>query len=159
MLIYIGATSKKTNGGKMVEYDMGGVLFALAAASCTTVSMLTGKFASTAVPKINYIFVSYTLVMIYTFLINRYFHNNSSKDYDRKKIYLFGGIIGIFNFIGYFLVLKAFSMGPMSLIQAIFSNSFLIPVALSVVFLKEKFDIHKLIVILLATISIIMIKS
>ena len=40
-----------------------GVSLALLAAFSTSISMLTGKFASTEVPKLNYIFISYTCLL------------------------------------------------------------------------------------------------
>lgn len=137
-----------------------GVLLALLAAFSTSISMLTGKFASTEVPKLNYIFVSYSLVMIYTFFINKTIYrkaSNPSKQ-DKKKIALFGSIIGILNFAGYFLVLSAFATGPLSLIQGISSNSFVIPIILAIIIFKEKFTYKNAIVVALAILSILLIK-
>lgn len=138
-----------------------GLLFALLAAFSTSISMLTGKYASTEVPKINYIFISYTLVMIYTFIINKYFYKQSenNKTGNSRKVILFGIIIGILNFAGYYLVLSAFESGPLSLIQGISSNSFIIPVILSVIILKERFSYKNAVAVILSVISILLIKS
>lgn len=137
-----------------------GLLLALLAAFSTSISMLTGKYASTEVPKLNYIFISYTFVMIYTTLINKFITQKKERPNKiiKKKTILFGIIIGILNFSGYFMVLKAFAIGPLSLIQGISSNSFIIPVILSVIVFKEKFTYKNLIVIILAIVSILLIK-
>lgn len=136
-----------------------GLLFALLAAFSTSISMLTGKFASTEVPKINYIFVSYSLVMIYTTFINRKMYKKRHIDKSLKiKVLKYGVIIGILNFLGYFLVLNAFATGPLSLIQGISSNSFVIPIILSIIVYKEKFTYKNAIVLFLAILSIILIK-
>ena len=162
ILAYISFDIQKT---KSIEIDKRkqiiGLLLALAAAFSTSISMLTGKFASTEVPKINYIFVSYTLVMIFTFVINKTFYRSKKKitKIDKRKVLKFGIFIGVLNLIGYFCVLQAFATGPLALIQGISSNSFIIPVILSVIIFKEKFTYKNAIVIALAIISILLIKS
>jgi len=137
-----------------------GIIFALLAAFATSISMLTGKYASTEVPKINFIFISYTMVIAYTIFINKFLVKKESKKIktNLKKVTLFGIIIGILNFAGYYLVLSAFATGPLSLIQGISSNSFIIPIILSVIFLKEKFTYKNAIVVFLSILSIILIK-
>ena len=70
----------------------------------------------------------------------------------------FGIIIGILNFSGYFMVLSAFETGPLSLIQGISSNSFIIPVVLSIFVFKEKFSYKNAVVVILAVLSILLIK-
>jgi drug/metabolite transporter (DMT)-like permease len=138
-----------------------GLLFAILAAFSTSISMLTGKFASTSVNKLNYMFISYSLVMVYTYFINKIFYSKKSKVISKeiiKKTYLFGIIIGILNFTGYFLVLNAFAIGPLSLIQGISSNAFIIPIILSFIVFKENLNSKKIIVIIMAIIAILMLK-
>ena len=55
------------------EGRMAGFLLALAAASCVTISVVAGKFASTSVPLFSYMFVSYALVVFHTLCIERVF--------------------------------------------------------------------------------------
>ncbi len=142
---------------KKLQYK--GLLFALLGAVATSFSMLAGKYASSEVPKLNYIFVSYGLVFIYTTIIGRTFYRkDKSPKSDKKKIFYFGLIAGVLNFGGYFLVLMAFETGPLSLIQGISSNAFIIPVILSVWVFKEKFTVKNAIVIVLSIISILLIK-
>jgi len=137
-----------------------GFILAVLAALSTSISMLTGKFASSVVPKLNYMFVSYTLVFIYTIIINKtYYRNSENPTKDAKnKILLFGIIIGILNFAGYYLVLNAFEKGPLTLIQGINSNSFIIPIVLSIIIFKEKFTYKNAIVLILSIISVLLIK-
>jgi len=161
ILAYISVNIKQDKTAQIdKKQQLAGVLLALLAAFSTSISMLTGKFASTEVPKLNYIFTSYTLVMIYTFIINKTIYRKAEKPakQDRKKIILFGSIIGVLNFAGYYLVLTAFSTGPLSLIQGISSNSFIIPILLSIFIFKEKFTYKNAIVVALAILSILLIK-
>jgi drug/metabolite transporter (DMT)-like permease len=137
-----------------------GFLLAILAALSTSISMLTGKFASSVVPKLNYIFISYTLVMIYTIIINKTYYKNAeiSNKTHKNKTSLFGVIIGILNFAGYYLVLNAFEKGPLSLIQGINSNSFIIPIILSIIIFKEKFTYKNAIVVIWSVASVLLIK-
>jgi drug/metabolite transporter (DMT)-like permease len=55
-----------------------GFLLALAAASCTTITIIAGKYASTRAPHLSFMFVSYSLVVGHTFLIERIFLREKS---------------------------------------------------------------------------------
>ena len=161
ILAYISINIKKEKTDvKDKKQQRLGLLFALLAAFSTSISMLAGKFASTEVPKLNFIFVSYTLVMLYTFVINKVVYRKVAKPSKlvRKKVLLFGVVIGILNFIGYFFVLSAFETGPLSLIQGISSNSFIIPIILSIIVFHEKFTYKNAIIVILAVFSILLIK-
>ena len=162
MLAFISLSIKKENktGAFDKKKQILGLLLALLAAFSTSISMLTGKYASTEVPKLNYIFVSYTLVMIYTFIISKTIYRKKQVESKKmkRKIFIFGFTVGILNFAGYFLVLSAFATGPLSLIQGISSNSFIIPIILSIIVFKEKFNYKNAIVLIFAILSVILIK-
>ncbi|MCF6364973.1 MAG: GRP family sugar transporter [Bacteroidales bacterium] len=162
VLAYISFNIKTENKKTKIKdkKQLTGILFALLAAFATSISMLTGKYASTEVSKINFIFISYTMVIVYTVIINKFVikKDQKKKNSGSKKVILFGIIIGLLNFAGYYLVLSAFATGPLSLIQGISSNSFIIPIVLSVIFLKEKFTYKNAIVVALSILSIILIK-
>jgi len=163
MLIYISLSNKS---GKIEipkfsknNQEFIGILLALVAAVATSFSMLAGKYASSEVPKMNYIFVSYSMVFIYTTIIGKFFKNKKkNKDTNIKKTIWFGIMIGVLNFVGYLCVLYAFETGPLTLIQGISSNSFVIPIILSIIVFKEKFGWKNFIVVVLSIITIIIIK-
>jgi drug/metabolite transporter (DMT)-like permease len=142
------------------EGRAGGFLLALAAASCITVSVLTGKFASTRVPLFSYMFVSYSLVVLYTFVLARVrasSHCPAEEDKPgRRRTHLYGAGIGVLNFAGYFLILKALSSGPLALIQGISSTSFVIPILLAAVFFKERLTLRRSLVVVCAVVSVIL---
>lgn len=165
MLAYISLNIKdKSNSASETpdpKKQLWGLGFALMAAFGTSLSMLTGKFASTQVPKLNYIFFSYSMLMVTTAILNRTVYKAKSRSEDRqvkKKTNLFGFVIGILSFVGYYLVLSAFEKGPLSVIQGISSNSFVIPIVLSIIIFREKLNYKKAIVVLLAVLSIVLLK-
>ena len=81
-----------------------------------------------------YIAASYALVFVFTGgrrAVRRARGKSPPPRGRRGERMLFGVAIGALNFAGYFLVLQAFGSGPISLSQAIFSSSIVVPVLLS----------------------------
>lgn len=135
-----------------------GFMFSLIAASATALSMTIGKVASQSVPKINYIFISYTMVAIYSYFGSSVIRkkDNTSHELNRETIIL-GVIIGTLNLAGYFLVLKSLSIGPMSGVQPIFAMSIIIPISLSRLIYKEKFTKLRIFAVILSLASILLV--
>ncbi len=149
----MGSESGKTN---LIDLKKG-ITLATVTAISSGISVFTGKLASTRVPKLSYIFISYAFVFIYTHIIStRYKKETRAKaDY---RVNLFGIAIGLLNIFGYYLVLQAFSTGPLTLVQGISSTSMIIPILLSVFFLKEGFNVRKGIIIVMALAAVMLIK-
>ncbi len=133
-----------------------GVLLAIIAAISTAISMLTGKFAAAEVSIFPYMCVSYFLVWGNTLWINRWVVPGGGA---RSVEMIFGLVIGVLNFAGYFCFLQAVKLGPLSLVQGINSNVFVIPILLSVLVYKEKLDFRKIFILLLTLVCIFLIKS
>jgi len=158
--IFLGLSMQNKNNVTHSNVRLKGLFFAVIAAFSTSLSMLAGKYASSSVPNLNYMFVSYLFVVFYTLILNRV-GESPEKEKPHKyynKILLFGIPIGILNFAGYYFVLQAFASGPLSLIQGITSNSFVISVLLAILIFKERFTYKNAIVVALAVISILLIK-
>ena len=134
-----------------------GFIFSLAAACSTSISMTVGKLASKSVPKINYIFISYTLVAFYSYIASSQKRANPNNEKLKFKDAFFGCLIGSLNLFGYFLVLKAFSIGPMSGVQPIFAMSIVMPILLSRIFYKEELNLYRVGALILSLLSIILI--
>ncbi len=149
----------KNDKGEIISLKKG-LTFSFISAIGSGFSIFTGKLASNEVSTMPYIFISYSFVMIYTFLISIILRKKSKNE--KTKLFIpsdkYGFLIGVLNFFGYYSILTAFSKGPLSLIQAIFSVSMVISILMAVVFLKEPFDKKKGIVLAIAMIAVILIK-
>lgn len=119
---------------------MGGIL-AVGSAVFTAMSMTVGKLlAESSSNRLAYICVSYSLVFVFT-LGKQSVARRGVKwipELLDAKLCLYGMGIGVLNFAGYFLVLQAFGSGPISLSQAVFSSSLIIPILLSRLIYHEK---------------------
>lgn len=137
-----------------------GVLFAVGSAVFTALSMTVGKLlAESSSNRLAYICVSYALVFLFTLgkqcVVRR--GVRWLPELLNPAMLLYGGSIGLLNYVGYFLVLQAFGSGPISLSQAIFSSSILIPILLSRLFYHERLTPMRLGAIVLAILSVVFI--
>ncbi len=138
---------------------LGGILLALASAACTSLSMTVGKLlAESPSNRIAYIGASYTLVFLFTLGRNLAVHRGRAFRFDRRtgEMAVVGAAIGLLNFIGYFLVLQAFGSGPISLSQAIFSSSIVVPIVLSRWLYREELTPLRAAAVGLAILSVVL---
>jgi len=157
VLILISSEQFKLSG----KHTLKGIFFAVFAALCTSFSMTAGKLASTKVDRTSFIFLSYIIVAIISFSGYMNHRNMEEKKQAFKKpgVFIIGSIIGILNFAGYALVLKAFAEGSISLVQPIFALSILLPIFLSAIIYKEKLTIIRLLSIGLSLTAVLLIKN
>ena len=123
--------------------------------------MTAGKLASVQVDRTSYILLSYSIVALISLFSYLKFtpDREKQKTFKRPGIFIIGSIIGILNFAGYGLVLKAFAAGSMSLVQPIFALSILIPIFLSAAIYKEKLTLIRILSIGLSLASVLLIKN
>jgi bacterial/archaeal transporter family protein len=156
VLILISSEQFKLTGSQTLK----GIFFAVFAALCTSFSMTAGKLASVNVDRNSYILLSYTIVaLISLFGYLKYPDNRKLITFRQPGIFLIGSTIGVLNFVGYGLVLKAFAAGSMSLVQPIFTLSILIPIFLSAIIYKEKLTPIRIISIGLSLAAVLLIKN
>lgn len=157
VLTLISSEQFKISGSSTLK----GIFLAVFAALCTSFSMTAGKLASVNVDRNSYIFLSYSIVALislfgYLRLTDK---EEKSRTFTRPGIFLIGCIIGVLNFAGYGLVLKAFAAGSMSLVQPIFTLSILIPIFLSALLYKERLSLIRIISIGLSLAAVLLIKN
>jgi drug/metabolite transporter (DMT)-like permease len=157
VLILISSEQFKISG----SHTLKGIFFAVFAALCTSFSMTAGKLASVSVDRNSYILLSYSIVALISLIGYLRLTNKEvkSRTFSRPGIFVIGGIIGVLNFAGYGLVLKAFAAGSMSLIQPIFTLSILIPIFLSAAIYKEKLTVIRILSIGLSLAAVLLIKN
>jgi len=123
--------------------------------------MTAGKLASVNVDRNTYILLSYSIVALISLFgyLRLTDIEVKSSTFKRPGIFAIGSIIGVLNFAGYGLVLKAFAAGSMSLVQPIFTLSILIPIFLSALLYKERLTFIRIISIGLSLAAVLLIKN
>ncbi len=157
VLILISSEQFKLSG----KHTFKGIFYAVFAALCTSFSMTAGKLASTRVDRTTFILISYAIVAVIS-LIGYYKHNNpeeKGRAFKKPGVFFIGSVIGLLNFAGYILVLKAFAAGSISLVQPIFALSILIPIFLSAFIYKEKVTLIRILSIGLSLAAVLLIKN
>ncbi len=138
----------------------GGMGLGLASAVFVASSLTVGKLlADSPANRIAYIGASYTLVFLFTLGWNLRTRRGRPRRGTRRtgEMVAFGSAIGLLNFAGYYLVLQAFGSGPISLTQAIFSSSIIVPILLSHWIYHEKLTPLRATAIALAILSVVLI--
>jgi len=138
-----------------------GVTYILVAAVAIALSMTTGKLAAMNVEKLPYIFLSYLMAGSYTFAARKFFfHREKALPSAKKRKLIFLGItLGALNITGYYMILKAWSTGPLSLVQGIISLTMIITIILSSIFYKEKFTPRIAVALALSMLAAFLIKG
>jgi uncharacterized membrane protein len=147
---------------------------AVSAALFTAFSALINKKGSMQTDINAFVMVSYftAFLMSLVFLKINHLHSKKSNqknlspqnntpgtDFNIKKAQLGLGIaMGLTNFIGFILILTAFSMGPLHIIHPIFSSSMVISVILSVIIYKEGMNLKIGIAICAVLAAVILVK-
>ena len=157
VLILISSEQFKLSG----KHTLKGIFYAVFAALCTSFSMTAGKLASTTVDRTTFILLSYTIVAVIslTGYLKHNYKKGKTETFKKPGIFIIGSFIGILNFLGYVLVLKAFAAGSISLVQPIFALSILLPIFLSALIYREKLTILRIISIILSLAAVLLIKN
>lgn len=114
-----------------------GLLLVAACVLCGAVASISSKFAAVATSKTAFMALSYLLGTIFSLAMARTWKRGESAPRTGAVVGI-GVLMGLFNFAGFYAFLAALERGPLSLIALITGMHFVIPVALSVLFYREK---------------------
>ncbi|MGC4119531.1 MAG: DMT family transporter [Myxococcales bacterium] len=129
---------RKNEAGTTI--DLTGIALAAGAAVCTAGSMTVGRLASRAGAVLPFVATTYALTALLAFAGVRLLP--VPKDGERETAWRLGLVIGVLNFAGYLLLMKAWAQGPMVLVQGIFASSMLIAVGLTAWRLREPLTVR-----------------
>lgn len=157
-ILVIFILTRKSEREKVPEknFDLG-ITLALIALAFTAVTTVVVKFASMNFSNIAFMAVSYSLNTFFSLALIKKLKQKKENP-NHKNAIIIGFFIGVCNFIGFFILLKALSIGPLSLIATINGLSFIIAVILSVLIYKEKVTSMRILGILLAILSMILMR-
>lgn len=156
--VMIFAARKHSSRGSVDHGHFKGFIMALAAGACTAVSVSFGRVAArSGIDRLSYVMLSYGLVSLLSYGWHKGVRGGN---YTMGK-YGVGIAVaaGCMNFVGYLLVLQAFSIGPLSLIHPVFSMSIIIPIALSVLIYRERLTPRNCVAIALCFTAVYLLKA
>jgi drug/metabolite transporter (DMT)-like permease len=121
------------------------------------ISSISSKFAALYVNKLCFMAISYAMGMIFSLgMVNKLGGKEVKRNH--KEAFLIGFVMGLINFAGFYLFLKALSLGPLSIIVSITGMHFVIAIFLSAIIYKEKLNFLRILGIGLAVLSIVLLR-
>lgn len=124
---------------------------------CGAVASISSKFAAMHTNKMAFIAGSYFLGTLFSFFLrNRLVMRAAGSR--RTDAVTIGVIMGLLNFVGFYVFLLALASGPLSIIASIVGLHFVISILLSVIIYSEKLTLARIIGILLTVFSVILLR-
>jgi len=134
-----------------------GLLLVMISTLSGAVSSITSKFAAVHTNMLAYMAVSYIASTVFSFGMRNRLQTEEVTG-NRKMAMIIGLVMGLINFGGYFLFLKALSMGPLSLVAPITGMAFVMAIILSALFYKEKLTPLRILGISMTLMSVILMR-
>jgi drug/metabolite transporter (DMT)-like permease len=134
-----------------------GLLLVSISLFCGSIASISGKFAALYTNRMAFMGLSYMIGAIFSFTLTRT-QKKGREPQKLKESVIIGLIMGLINFVGFYTFLKALSLGPLSIIVSITSLHFVIAIVLSSLIYKERFNRLRIAGVLLAVLSVILLR-
>jgi len=106
------------------------------------VASISSKFAAVSGSKVGFMALSYLLATVFSLAIDRRWGGGEPRTNAGTAIWI-GVLMGLLNFFGFYAFLAALESGPLSVIALITGMHFVIAIALSVVFFRERVTLRR----------------
>lgn len=159
LLIILAINLIHNNSKKSEDYDKKkiGFLFAFLSIIPGAGMVITNKYTALNTDLNFFIVVTYMFSVLISFTSHS-IAKEKTKKYDVKKSILFGILIGIFNFSGFFSVLTAMKTGPLSVVAPVITTNAIITIILSKIVHKEELTLKQFGFVMLSIVGIILLK-
>lgn len=144
--------------GKKLQYSEEILIIGLGIIFLSFLGKIIQKFAANSVDIHAFQIYEYLSAVIFSLVLNLYIHKKEFKQHLFSDSIKSGFIIGVPSFMGGYALLIALTKGPFSLITSIHSLYILITAITAYFIFKEKLDLRKIILILIAVVATILIK-
>lgn len=134
-----------------------GLLLALLSLTGGAAASISSKFAAIYTDPLAYMALSYVLSTVFSFGLRRSFQRQSVNPDFRPALFI-GVSMGLINFGGYYLFLRALALGPLSIVISLTGLHFVIPIVLSVLFYRERLGRVRILAILMTVVSIFLLR-
>lgn len=121
------------------------------------VAAVSSKFAAVYTNSMAFIALTYTLSMLFSLGLQKPFEKGgASRRYGEAL--LIGLVVGLINFVAFVALLQALKTGPLSIIVPVVGMNFVLANILAVIFYREKLTLVKTVGILMAVLSLLLMK-
>jgi len=134
-----------------------GILLASLSLVGGAVASISSKFAAMYDNPLAYMALSYLLSTLFSFGLRRRFEQQGVSR-DLRPALMIGLAMGLINFAGYYLFLKALALGPLSIVISLTGMHFVIPIVLSVLFYGERLHVLRMLAVVMTIVSILLLR-
>jgi drug/metabolite transporter (DMT)-like permease len=134
-----------------------GIVLIFTAFTSGAVAAISSKFAAIGTNHLAFIALSYTLSMLFSFLLRSRLQGEDENP-DHRNALVIGLCMGLVNFVGFYALLRALSAGPLSIVISVTGMYFVIAVVLSTIIYRERLTPLRLAGIALTVVSITMMR-
>jgi len=145
-------------GGASAFSSPKGLLFVGAAIIGGTGAALSSRYAALATDKTAFMAVSYGLSTLLLIGVGRR-HAGGASPANPGNSLVIGIVMGILNVVGFYAYLEGLARGPLSLVTVITGMHFVVAVILSLIFYRERLTVFRTVGILLAVVSLFLLKG
>ena len=143
--------------GPSVSQNKRGLILVFVSLFCGAIASISSKFAAMHTNPLSFMAISYLFSTLFAIgFRNRLQHGPVHAKI--KEALAIGFSIGIVNFAGYYALLKALSIGPLSIVISIIGLHFVIAILLSILIYKEKLTPSVITGISLTILSVILLR-
>ncbi len=156
LLLTRSAESEKPSVGHTKQ----GLILVFVSLFCGAIASISSKFAAMHANPLSFMAISYLFSTLFVIGLRNKLQHGTVHAYDKndKEALAIGFSIGIVNFAGYYALLKALSIGPLSIVISIIGLHFVIAILLSVLIYKEKLTPSIVAGISLTILSVILLR-
>ncbi|MAG24006.1 hypothetical protein CMI47_00350 [Candidatus Pacearchaeota archaeon] len=144
--------------GKKIKYSAQILFIISALISISAVIKIFQKFIADSISIPTFLIYEHLFASLLLIPLVFLFHKKDLKQALTKRSFITGSFVGLFGFLGFYTLLTALSKGPLTLISPIQSTYILVTAIVSAILYKEKLTKRTILLILLAVLSIFLIK-
>ncbi|MBN2282620.1 MAG: EamA family transporter [Deltaproteobacteria bacterium] len=134
-----------------------GLLLVFVASLAGAIAAISSKFAALHTNILGFMALSYLMSMVFSFALRNRLQRNGENGCAGEALRI-GFFMGLVNFLGFYSLLRALSMGPLSLIISITGMYFIVAIILSLIFYRERLTFTRVFAIILTVLSIVLMR-
>lgn len=155
ILVFFLLTKNEDEKVKDKNFNLG-ILLAISVIMLYSINSVIIKFAAAEYNLLAFMAISYVLSTMFSLTIRKKMQTKNTKN-NHKTAIIIGFFVGLLNFAGFFILMKALSVGPLSIVLPLNSMSFIVTIILSVIFYKEKITLRRISGVVLSILAIILL--
>ena len=157
LTVIVVLTRGERTGGLPKGASRTGLLYVALCIVCGAVAAISSKMAAVSTSKSAFMALSYLLGTGFSLVLERKKGEQRTAGLPKEAI-IIGTVMGVLNFLGFYALLTALSMGPLAIIAPLTGMHFVIAIVLSVVIYHEKLTARRVAGIVLTLLTVVLLK-